>query len=541
MVPGIPIVNLGFNGKVAWGVTMVMADSQDIFVEKLKKEGERTFYLYKGEWRSVEERIERIMTGKDEWVDVPIQSTVHGPLLNEALARMPFPPVMPIAPVPMVSRYGLALSWACEEGGRTFSGFYRLGKVASAAEARLAIADIQCIYLNFVFGDQDTVAWQVSGKYPIRKKGRGLLPSPGWDGEYDWIGFQPFEKQPFTINPAEGFLATANHRTVEKNFPITLTSSWYNPDRGERLKDVLSKMNGAGAQDMFALQFDRYSTMAKKLQALLHDSAASPGIRRAVEDMKDGEARARALDALAMVAPGAFDCVMDPGSANAAVMGALMHEATRSIFLDELGPDDAACWKAFADVNISSYSAPEDHLLFRPESPFWDDTRTAEREGRPEILARALAAAYALCAKRMGGDRADWKWGSLHTYYWRHDFTKSTMFFHDYLNRGPYPAGGDVHTVNVSAFFWGKDFDVIVIPAMRLVVDFGLEEPAFLVVVPGQSGNPSSEHYADMLPLYLEGKNHPLPFGNQGVRAQYGSTVILRPGPAAELKNSRKQ
>ncbi len=85
----------------------------------------------------------------------------------------------------------------------------------------------------------------------------------------------------------------------------------------------------------------------------------------------------------------------------------------------------------------------------------------------------------------MGRDRATWTWGALHNYHWRHEFTRSTRFFHDYLNRGPFPAGVDVHSVNVAAFYWGKSFDVFVIPAMRMVVDFRLEEPAFLISVPG--------------------------------------------------------
>jgi acyl-homoserine-lactone acylase len=101
---------------------------------------------------------------------------------------------------------------------------------------------------------------------------------------------------------------------------------------------------------------------------------------------------------------------------------------------------------------------------------------------------------------------------------------------HGYFNRGPYPAGGDGHTVNVSLYEWGSNFDVIEIPAMRLVVDFGLLEPAKLIVPHGQSGNPSSPHYDDMLPYWLSGKNHPLPMGAGAVKAQYRDVLVLKPG-----------
>ncbi len=527
--PGIPFVVLGYNGSIAWGVTMVMADNQDIFVEKLKTENGVTSYLYRGQWLPVKTRREEFRVRDGKTVVREIASTQHGPLLNDALASIPFPSDNSMLPLPIKTSYGLALSWATGDIVKTLNGFMELGRVKSLAGVRPALMNVESMYLNFVYGDRDGIGWQVSGKYPVRKKGTGQLPSPGWDGDYDWNGSVPMEKNPYSENPAAGFLLTANQRTVDKKYPYHLTSSWYTPERAERINHVLGQMQKATAGDMMKLQFDRYSLMAKKVQDLLFRGNSAAKVRRAIDAL--GEEKAgNAREALEFLKPERFNAVMDENSASAAVLGAFLHCSLRDIFLDELGPDNGLVWEAFISATLTKYPAPQDHLLGREDSPFWDDVKTPLRENKWDILARSLNNAIVLCEERLGGNRGKWQWGRLHTYHWQHEVSKSLPVFHDFFNRGPYPAGGDNHTVNVATCTYGKSFEVIEIPAMRLVVDFSRTEPAFLVHVPGQSGNPSSEHYGDMLPYWLTGKNHPLPFGRKAVEEQYKDVLIMKPG-----------
>jgi acyl-homoserine-lactone acylase len=178
---------------------------------------------------------------------------------------------------------------------------------------------------------------------------------------------------------------------------------------------------------------------------------------------------------------------------------------------------------------MMSYPAPEDHLLHRPDSPFWNNVLTPELESREDIIAAALPQAIVLLEKKISSNRDKWQWGKLHTYCWRHEFTKETIFFHSYFNRGPYPAGGDAHSVNVASFPWGEDFDVAVIPAMRMIVDFGQDEPMSLIAVPGQSGNPSSAHYADMIPGFLKAEARAMPFRKENVEKQYRDALRIVP------------
>ncbi|MBN2079139.1 MAG: penicillin acylase family protein [Spirochaetes bacterium] len=526
--PGLPLVALGFNGKVAWGATMVMADNQDIFVEKLMEKEGRTHYLYRGAWVPVTEREELFRVRGREPVKFVVRSTVHGPILNDALANMPLPPEMPVQPLPVKTKYGLALSWGIRDSAATIRGFRALGDSRNTMEARTAILGMESAFLNIIYGDGDSIAWQVSGSLPVRKKGTGMLPSPGWTGDYDWTGYRSPALNPHRENPPEGFLATANNRTVEKEYRPVISSSWYNPERIERIRQVLGPIGDATAEDMTRLQYDRFSLMAAKTQYLLFRGEPGKKIAGAIAafpKMRADDAR----EVLEFLKPDRFNAVMERDSASAAVFGAFIHSVTRRIFLDELGPEGSVSWEAFSDVSMMSYSAIQDHILGREDSPFWDDIGTPARETKWQIIAGALHDAIVLCEEKMGNRRRTWKWGRLLTYHWKHDFAKGLPFLRGYFNRGPFPAGGDSHTVNVATPSWGNDFSVHVIPAMRLVVDFGLPEPAMLVLPHGQSGNPSSPHYDDMLELWLEGETHPLPFGMNAAEKQYGDVLVLKP------------
>ncbi len=508
-LPGIPIVVAGYNGNIAWGETMVMADTQDIFIEKIKEEKGNLYYLYKDKWLPLEKR-EETFSVKGKKHTIAMYSTIHGPLLNTALHTMPFPPKMPVQPPNVILPYGLALSWVMEGGDKTLVGFYNLGKAKTIKQAQAAMKNIQTIYLNIVYGDSNSIGWQVTGLYPERKKGTGLFPSPGWTGEYDWDGYVPFDKLPHKENPAIGFVATANHRTVDKNFPINLSQSWYNDERAMRIVQVLSQNKTFTLEDVMQLQNDQYSLMAKHVQDILFDNEYNTLLMASIQELSPKQ-KEKALKALQMLSPQKFDCVMKVDSASAALMGALYHYFVHNTFLDELGPKDTPLWEAFLQASMTSYSAFDDLMAYKHHSPFFDNVATAKVETKWDVLAKTLADAYALCVDKMGSNEGMWQWGRLHAYWFKHEIAKEVGMLKGFLSRGPYPAGGDVHTVNVAMHTWGKDFDVWMIPAMRMIVDFNQDEPLYFITVPGQSGNAVSAHYDDMVEYFLNGKYAHIP------------------------------
>ena len=530
-MPGIPIVTLGFNGSIAWGATMVMADNQDIFLEKLEERDGEPCYLYRGECLPLEHRREVFHVKGEHHRVRSIPFTRHGPLLNDVMTNLTDMPDFHGVPIPFEPEYGLAFRWTMADGERGLGAFYDMAKALDLAEAREALSRVDSIYLNIVYGDAANIAWQVTGRFPQRKAGRGMFPSPGWTGAYDWEGYLPFEEQPYAVNPPEGFLATANNKTIGPEASHHLTSSWYGPYRAARMKTLLEPMKGATYREAMEIQADQYSPMAAATQQILHEGPLAGPIRAVIESWDDEGEKVKARATLDRLAPGRFDSVMRAHSVPAALMGAFHRSFTRNVFLDDLGPEGSLTWEIFIKSEFHSYGASEHHLKVLEESPFFDDVGTPHVDTKADMIARSLADAYTHCEERMGGDPDRWAWGQLHTYTWRHPISEVSPVLNRFvkLNRGPFPAGGDMMTLNVTGYRWGRDFDALFIPAMRMVVDFGLDEPAFLISHGGQSGDPASPHYDDMIEPWMAVENQPLPFGEENIEAQYKDVLVLRP------------
>lgn len=540
-LPGIPSIVAGYNGHIGWGETMVMADTQDLFLEQLRSgEDGRTEYLYKGEWQPVTERFEVINVKGGKPVTINIQSTLHGPLLNKAIAG---PSKHTLIAQQAESSYGLALSWTAQFPDTTMDSFYRLGQAKNMQEVEEHLNGVGSIHLNVVAGDKNNVSWQVTGNYPLRKAGTGHFPSPGWTGEYDWQGYWGGEETPRKSNPEDGFLVTANDRTVEAGFEPTLTNSWYYPERGERALQMLQESDQHTAQSMVDMQADRKDILVHKVQKLWQQDEWHTLIHRGISALEQGE-QIRALSTLESILE--FDGEMSEDSASAAVWGAFEHLLTRAIFLDELGPEDSHLWQAMLAMTGRAYSGYQDHLLGRKTpageyAPFWNNVNTTEVETPGDIIAQTLVQVLPYLEETLGKDAANWKWGNLAQYYWKTDTTNLQPYMKGvekmavkslgkYTDRGPYPAGGNRNTLNVAGFDLGSDYNVWNIPAMRMVIDFSQDEPMQLVIAGGQSANPASPHYDDGIDLWLSRKNRVLPFNDpKKVEAHFNKLKVLQP------------
>lgn len=521
-IAGQPYIQLGYNGHIAWGATMVEADCQDIFIETLKTENGKTFYLKADNtWAPVRERKEqfKVRFGSDR--EITLRFTANGPLISDALRQLDAEKLIPLVPTGgFKNELHLALRWSFQDGDNAGIGIHEMGRAQTMQDFRRALAKIHSMYLNIVYTDGENIAWQTTGRIPVRSKGKGQLPSIAAEG-YRWKGFLPFERQPHKENPEQGFLLTANERTVSKGDTRNISGVWFSPERAERIRSLLEAKNDWTIADAQKMQLDLYSRMAEKTVAVL--SARRAELQNAIARLPEKRQR-RAYKALEILHK--FDNVMSAKSQGAALIGAFYHVFTRNVFGDEL-VIDSPLWKAFIDTNLRSYSAPQDHILGRDESPFFDNTNTPEKETRADMLALSLADAYEYCEDAMGAPEK-WRWEKLHKIYWQNDFTKSVGLLSWYMNHGPVSYQGDSHTINVSHYAWGENFDTLGIPAMRLLVDFNAAEPIQLMIHSGVSGNPSSEHYRDQIKLFLDGANHPLPMGSEAKKKQYSKVLVLQ-------------
>jgi acyl-homoserine-lactone acylase len=533
-IAGVPAIVAGFNGKLGWGMTMVMGDNQDLFLEQIQQQNGRMHYLADGKWLPVRERQETFFIKGQRPIRETLYETRNGPLLNSVLGERKHP----LQPIQFSSGFGLALKTTQFEADQSLDAFFDLSRAQSVEQAFEATREIRAMPLNIIFADAQHIGWQVTGRYPNRRAGLGLVPSPGWGNEFAWDGFADPMLHPYDQDPPQGWLGTANQRTVPRGYGMQLSNSWFYPERAERIAE-LAGTGRHDSQSMIAMQYDQTSPFVAKLQNMFSAPGMAEGLQAAITALPAAE-RSKAQEAYNRLMK--FDGKLTASSADAALYSAFLHQSAREIFLDELGPESSPAWQALVDTANNSYSAQADHLLGREDSPFWNDTRTAQQEDKPAILARSLAGAVTLLESKLGTERSAWQWGKLHTYNWISETTQlaphmsasqrtSINALKGYLDRGPYPAGGDHTTLNVAAYKWGDNFDTWLIPAMRIVVDFGREEPLIGLNSSGQSGNPASKHYADGIDAWLKGHYMSFPFQSQNLDKVYGSKrLLLTPG-----------
>ncbi len=531
---GVPGIIAGYNGHIAAGMTMVMADNQDVFLEQLKEKDDGLYYLYKGDWVKTTARQETIKVKGEKDITVTIHETVHGPLMNQVLTKAPR---HMLVPMPVDQDLGIAVSWAAFEPDRTMDIFFNIMRADSVDGILTWTRSSRTIIpLNLVMADEKDIAWQVTGRFPVRKKGRGLCPSPGWTGEYDWQGFLNPYLHPILKNPDKGFIGTANNRTVSTDFPHILSSSWYYPDRAQRIDQMIGNAVDYTIENAKNMQLDVYSPFVETIKKALLNQTTVRQMTAVWATEGAGSRAEKALDVLRR-----FDGNMRKDSAGAAFCGAFLDCLSRNLFADDCGGTDTLAWDSLTEIFLMAYSALHDHLTPRGQnSPFWDDVTTEAVEQRHEILAASVVDALDLLESACGGNPERWQWGKMHSYEWKTDastlapymgFTDRTAMkvLSGYFDRGPYPAPGDHTTLNVSGYHPGKNFDTWLIPAMRIIVDFGKEEPMVAVNSTGQSDNPASPHYDDGLQAWLDGEYHSLPFQPENIEKQFTKTLVLIP------------
>ncbi|MCY0108774.1 penicillin acylase family protein [Pseudomonas monsensis] len=506
-VAGLPMVLGGFNGRVAWSATSVLGDNQDLFLEKIRRQGNSLTYEVNGKWQPLGVRNETYFVKGQRPIREAVYETRHGALLNSAQAAA------------QGNGFGLALQTPSFTDDKSLDAFFDLTRAQNVERASDASREIRAIALNMVFADASNIGWQVTGRFPNRREGEGLLPSPGWEGRYDWDGYADPMLHPYDQDPAQGWLGTANQRVIPHGYGMQLSNSWAAPERGERLAELA----GSGKHDgrsVIAMQYDQTTTFAAKLKKMFEAPGMKQPLKQAIDALPEAE-RNKAREAFTRLM--AFDGKLSPTSTDAAIYELFLQESMKQIFLDELGPESSPAWKAFIANGDLSYAAQADHLLGREDSPFWDDIRTPQKEDKAVILARSLAAAISAGDGQLGGDHRAWQWGKLHSYAWKNANGQTV--------RGPLAAGGDHTTLNTAAFAWGQDFTTTRAPSMRFIVDFGQAEPLMGQNGTGQSGNPVSPNYLNGVDAWLKGQYIGLPMQPQNFDRVYGKTrLTLTPG-----------
>ena len=353
---------------------------------------------------------------------------------------------------------------------------------------------------NIVYADREgNIGEHSIGLAPIRKW-TGLLPVPG-NGRFEWTGFVPIDQLPHFFNPSEGFVATANNRMTPEGYPYKVGFQWYSVYRVKRIKEVLEQAKTSGKKltiaDVQKLQTDVLSIPARELIGLLRHAAGNSA-DPAVQLLLSWDANVTRESAAAAL----FELWMQDVSA--AVLRKVAPEGAREI-LDELAPNQVVGY--LSHPSSSAFGANPEHA-------------------RDQLLVDCLKSATERLTKLQGSDAQKWSWGKLHMVRFRHPLDRYEGA--SFMDLGPVERPGDAETVN-STGYSGKSFEQVEGASYREILDPGDWDKSLAINVPGQSGQPGSAHYSDLLPLWAEGQYFPLVYTREAVEKEATDKLTLEP------------
>jgi penicillin amidase len=496
---GVPGVVIGHTDKIAWGFTNLGPDVADLFLEKV--DGDT--YLYKGEQVKLETRQEQIKVAGGSPVTVTVRSTVHGPLINEVMGSVK----------PTGEANAVALQWTALTPGRTADAIFAMNKAADWQEFKAAAALFEVPAQNLVYADTSgKIGYQAPGRIPVRQKGDGSWPVPGWTGEYDWQPVPiPYDQLPSVEDPADGFIVTANNAVIDpRRYRPLLTRDWAYGYRSERIRGLVKAAIEKGKVDgatMAEIQRDTRNEFAKTLvPALMEVDLAGPAVR------------ARQLLE-------SWDGTQDAGSAPAAYFNAVWRQVLLLTFDDEL-PDGARPGGGDRWYEVIR------QLLQQPEDPFWDDVTTKNRtETRDDILRQAMASAHQELADRLGDDVTAWRWGDLHRLELVNGSlgTSGLAPVEALFNRGPLAVSGGKDAVNATGWNVQRDYEVTAVPSMRMIVDLADLDKSQWINLTGASGHAFHENYSDQAEAWARGELLPMYSKPESVKKAAVHTLRLTP------------
>ena len=509
-VPGVPGVIMGHTRDIAWGMSALNADVQDIYMEQCHP-NDPSLFQYQGHWERASQMREEIrIKGSARPVIHEVLVTRHGPVIARG------------------QQAALALRWTALDPSCDWETFLNINRARTWADFRRALQTFAGPVQHFVFAGKDgTIARKAAGSVPLRARGDGQSPVPGWSGDFEWDGWVPFDTLPESINPPEGYIVAANQDMVSSESPHALGSEWAAPYRASRISEILRSRADLTSPDLRDLQNDRANLQARTLvQTLLH--AVQEGLRQGAHSEVLSE-----FEKASLLLISGWDCE-DAGESAAPV---LWHQwylfLLEAIFRPQMG-------LALFDQFIASGQAVTvaDRLIQQVSEG--GGSAWLQREGEAglgRIALRSFRRAVALTAAKHGRVTKRWRWDREHQIRFDHPLATGSWLLKGLLNLGPYPLSGGPHTVSSRGYHPLQPFTVTFAAPWRQVVDLAALGKTEDICAPGQSGHPLSIHHADQMAAWLKGETHPHLFRHDEIRKL--PRFVLQPsgGPTPDHQN----
>jgi penicillin amidase len=464
-IPGAPGVIIGFNSKVAWGVTNVGSDVLDWYKISFKDQNHKE-YLYNNQWKATNARIETIKVRGDETLSDTVYYTHHGPVVyleNQKPEKFSKADNIPA---------GYALRWIAHDGSNDVKTFYMLNKASNYADYRKALTYYTAPAQNFVFASMDNdIAITPNGYFPLKWKEQGKFLLDGNNPNDEWHGRIPAEQNPTVKNPPRGFVSSANQFSADPSYPYYLHWEFSGYERAHRINKRLTVMTKATADSLRNLQNDNYSVFAENVLANL-----SAGVNAQ---------KLSAAEKQAFKVVSTWNKFYDATEIGASIFEIWQKQLNIEIWADEFGNQQ----------NIMRYPSRDrtvELLLNEPNSKWFDKVNTPQKETKTDVVTAAFKFAVDSLTRAYGPQSKQWQWGTVKNTHVPH-LAKIAAFGSKALF-----TGGSKTSINATSEING--------PSWRMIVALGKDLKAYGVYPGGESGNPGSFYYDDMVDTWADGK-----------------------------------
>lgn len=495
-IPGIHAVVIGHNERIAWGLTNIGPDVQDLYREKFDAANPKRYQTPTG-WKDAEVRTEEIKVRKvptdptTETVPLEVTVTRHGPIVVEKGGER------------------LALRWSALDPSLDFVlSFHNLNRARNWKEFCAAISTFAGAPQNHVYADVDGHIGYYGARYiPIRKRGDGSVPYDGTTDDGEWTGWIPFEQLPHVFDPPSGYIATANARIVGRDYPHFISHSWAAPYRQRRIHDLLQQNKKFTIQDFRAIQGDDYSIGGKLFaDALLKLFNGAQAPATAVNG-NGGSTLSATLGTIA-----AWDGRAEPNSRGALLVGEIRQVFINRVLNGALGEERARMYRwGNRDTLIDNLVTNWPQQWLPKGVASWKDLLIAcETEARANL------------AKQFGPDEAKWTFGKAQQIRFNHPLSSAPLignqFKIDSLPQRGAGGGGIGATPNVGPSV-----------SQRLIADTSNWDNTQQGFQTGQSGDPTSPHYKDQVNDWYHVTPRVFPFSKTAVQRAAKQTLTLTP------------
>lgn len=486
-LPGAPCVVIGFNKNISWGVTNVDADVLDWYKIKFDST-QKDHYWYHDTLRKVEKRIEEIKRKNKPSLKEELWLTKQGIVFAKPDEKK----IASTYNVPLAS----AMRWTAHEESNELMTFYKLNRANNYNEYRKALSTYVCPAQNFVYADvHKDIAITVNGKFPLKWEQQGKYILDGSNPQHDWQGWIPFRHNPHIKNPERGFVSSANQFSTDTLYPYYLNWHFATYERGKRINEMLAKMKKASAKDLIRLQNDDLHILAKDvLPTMLKyiDARKLKGDeKKAYETLKNWDFHAKMKE----TAPIIFKTWYEYFS-----------EATWNDDFKEKGLH----YKPKRDLTAKM-------LLINDSIPqkWFDNVNTEKQETLSDILDISFTKTIQTLVKNYGKFGDAWQWGRSYATTIEH-ISKSIKAF-DVPNLA---TNGGKEIVNATTQTHG--------PSWRMVVELGRPHKAYGIYPGGQSGNPGSHYYNNMVEKWIKGELYELKYFKRSSEAREDENILFK-------------